>query len=195
MKTEHTKTLSVATDANEKHAQVLAHHLIHGVSAMEELNTAGRQIQASMVANLVNGVQEQQKLLNQITETKQKVFQRYIMQLDIEADSMTAKELGDAFDKLQKSETDVLEFQRKFLQGKELSAMIQPMSEEARNVMMLLNSFKTEEDKRKFLMLLENFSGDAPLANSGYFQDVEEENFLLPATTAIDNDPTTWDDL
>lgn len=142
---------------NTKELQAMVSSIMDGNATVEELGVAVKALQTKMSVALISGVDSVLKSLQDSTQVLDFVVSKFNekIKVDVETDLLETKELLEIIERVQNQQLKVLDLQRKIVQGKEL--IPQPsLSDEEKQVITLLNSFSSQEDKIKFLNVVKD---------------------------------------
>lgn len=140
-----------------KELQAMVSSIMDGNATVEELGVAVKALQTKMSVALISGVDSVLKSLNESTKVLDTAVSKFNekIKIDVETDLLETKELLEIIERMQNQQLKVLDLQRKIVQGKEL--IPQPsLSDEEKQVITLLKSFSSQEDKVKFLNVVKD---------------------------------------
>lgn len=137
----------------------LAKMITDGDADIQERGSALRMMKTGMAVKLTAGLDS---MLNQLTEQSKLLntcigkYNEMIMSA-IEADTVSIEELRDFIDSTQSKQVQILELYRRVLQGKDLFDS-QTFSDDEKMVLKIFKSFKSKEDREKFVNIIrENY--------------------------------------
>lgn len=127
-----------------------------GIATEEQQGVALKALKVGMAYTLTTGMGTILKDLNALSELSNRAINKINerLNLEIESDSISRKELMQFVDTIQQRQIQIMDLHRKIIQGKTLFEE-DILSEEEKMVVRLFKSFKTSEEKRKFLELCE----------------------------------------
>lgn len=140
-----------------KELQAMVSSIMDGNATVEELGVAVKALQTKMSVALISGVDSVLKSLQESTKVLDSVVSKFNekIKIDVETDLLETKDLLEIIERMQNQQLKVLDLQRKIVQGKEL--IPQPsLSDEEKQVITLLKSFSSQEDKVKFLNVVKD---------------------------------------
>lgn len=140
-----------------KELQAMVSSIMDGNATVEELGVAVKALQTKMSVALISGVDSVLKSLQESTKVLDSAVSKFNekIKIDVETDLLETKDLLEIIERMQNQQLKVLDLQRKIVQGKEL--IPQPsLSDEEKQVITLLKSFSSQEDKVKFLNVVKD---------------------------------------
>lgn len=138
----------------EKNSKVeeLAGLILTGQSTVSELGTACKSMQTGMAVSMLAGLNEITKAISKSTHLLDIVNSKIQTKIaaELEADLIETDDLISISERLVRTQISLIDLQRKIVQGKELIPET-TLSDEEKVVVRLFKSFKTREEKEKFI--------------------------------------------
>lgn len=132
----------------------LAEQLVSGTATESEQGVALKALQTALASSLVTGLRSLGENINNFNTVYNQIYQRCIEQFEIQRDTMDFDKSLNLLIKLQSQQYDIIDLYRKVVQGKELFPS-DSLSEDDRKILRLVKSFKSPDDRRKFMSLVE----------------------------------------
>lgn len=143
-----------STDLTKKmDASALVEQVLKGTIDESQMGTVLKALQISMATSLLETQQKATELLIKATSKAAILMEKFEEKFEAEVNANTIEDADTMWtwiDRFHRMQINVAELQRKIVQGKSLFNT-EVMSEDERMVIQLLSSFKTKEDKKKFL--------------------------------------------
>lgn len=132
--------------------EALSKQIVEGLASKEDLGVVLRTIQISLGAKVVQGMDTVSQGMERLNRMIEKAINKYSQQVEdmIDADTIPFDQLGEIVTTLQKNQVAFLELQRKIVQSPNKLFPDDVVSPEERQLLELVKSFKTAEDKKKF---------------------------------------------
>lgn len=132
--------------------EALSKQIVEGLASKEDLGVVLRTIQISLGAKVVQGMDTVSQGMERLNRMIEKAINKYAQQVEdmIDADTIPFDQLGEIVTTLQKNQVAFLELQRKIVQSPNKLFPDDVVSPEERQLLELVKSFKTAEDKKKF---------------------------------------------
>lgn len=132
--------------------EALSKQVVEGLASKEDLGVVLRTIQISLGAKVVQGMDTVAQGMERLNKMIDKAINKYAQQIEdmIDADTIPYDQLGEIVTTLQKNQVAFLELQRKIVQSPNKLFPDDVVSPEERQLLELVKSFKTAEDKKKF---------------------------------------------
>lgn len=132
--------------------EALSKQVVEGLASKEDLGVVLRTIQISLGAKVVQGMDTVAQGMERLNRMIDKAINKYSQQIEdmIDADTIPFDQLGAIITTLQKNQVAFLELQRKIVQSPNKLFPDDVVSPEERQLLELVKSFKTAEDKKKF---------------------------------------------
>lgn len=127
--------------------------VLEGTATEEQQGIIARQVQINLSATLVSGMQTLYSTIIESTQTLNAAQAKLAQRLETEADVMSIDKLASVVDNMQSQQLKILDLYRRIVNGKELFPQ-GVLSEEEKQVVKLLNSFSSKEEKQKFLKVV-----------------------------------------
>jgi len=136
-----------------------------GLASEEEMGLILRNLQIAMGSQLLEGMSATRKGFIALQEILEKAVAKFAdkMELLLQSDSVSAEDLFEYIIKLQKNQVAFCEMQRRVVQSPSKLFPEDTMSNDEKKLLTLLKSFKTPEEKKRFLTAVET-----ALKDTGY---------------------------
>lgn len=130
--------------------------VLSGVSTTEENGVLLKALQTQMSAAVVNQLSSISAQMNSLSESLPRLIQRYNEKLneDLETDVIGRAEIEAIIDRIQNKQFQLVETYRRVVQSPNMLFANSTVSEEEKMVMKLFQSFKSADEKKKFLELV-----------------------------------------
>lgn len=130
----------------------LSKQIQEGLASQEDIGVVLRTIQISLGAKVVSGMDTVAHGMERLNVMIAKAIEKYSQQIEdlCDNDAIPFDQLGEIVTTLQKNQIAFLEFQRKIVQSPNKLFPDDVVSPEERQLLELVKSFKTAEDKRRF---------------------------------------------
>lgn len=135
----------------------LATTIAEGLAKEEDRGIALRTIQTALGVGLVSTVQDVADKQNKLNELLGRCIDKFTSQVDemLVADTIDHEALFEMITTLQKNQVAIAELQRKIVQSPNKIFTDDLLSPDEQKLLRLLKSFKTSEDKKRFLKAVE----------------------------------------
>lgn len=136
----------------------LANAMAEGLATETDLGLALRTLQSALGAQLVASVQATTDKQNKLNVLLDRCIDKFTTQVNdlLDADTIDHESLFELITTLQKNQVAVAELQRKVVQSPTKIFSDDLLSADEQKLLRLLKSFKTNEDKQKFLKAIES---------------------------------------
>ena len=136
----------------------LAELILSGSASEEERGVFLRAIQTALGAGLMAHIQKMHSALERGISLYRKLDERYVstIEKDLEEDILSTDEIVHERNSLERRMLNILELERKIMQGKTLFPE-DTLSSEDRMVIRVMRSIKTEEQKQAFFHTIASF--------------------------------------
>lgn len=139
---------------NSEEIQNLVDVVTDGVATQEELGLMMKKLQISISTKIISEMQRQAPFIDGAYSLLTRLYDRLETIVTTDLEIMDINTVLDCIDKITKVVNNYIELQRRIVQGKDLFSQ-DLFSDKEKSMMKLLNSFKSQEEKRKFLELVE----------------------------------------
>lgn len=135
----------------------LTKQVSEGLASQEELGVALKTIQVSLGIQVINGLEELSSSMSRLNDLINRSLTKYdeVVTNMINSDTITYDQLGEMITTLQKNQVAFLDLQRKIVQSPNKLFPEDTASAEERQLLELVKSFKTIEEKQKFFNIVE----------------------------------------
>lgn len=130
-----------------------------GVATEEQLGIVLKQMQISISTKLLAQLKQQESLMSNVSSMLQRLYDRLDMIISTDLEMMNVETVMDLIEKLTRLSNNYLELQRRIVQGKELFSS-DTLSDDEKRVIKLMNSFSSQEDKKKFMSVVKERLGN-----------------------------------
>lgn len=130
--------------------------LLDGTITESQQGTIVKKVQIAVGGSLLKSIESMTNQFNELDSTISKVLVNLKTKLEEEVDLMTTDELLSIYEKLSAVQNRSAELTRKVAQGKPLFDF-PVLSDDERQVALLMSSFSSQEEKHKFLQLAKNW--------------------------------------
>lgn len=133
--------------------------ILHGVANQEQVAQLSRIVSVAIVSDLVEGTKTIKSTISPLVDLQRTIFSKLQERIEVDIDTMELKDILELLKFLHNSQMSVLELERKIAQGKNLFESVPTITEEERNVLRMLKSFQTEEERMIFYETLKSALG------------------------------------
>lgn len=133
--------------------------IVHGVANQEQVAQLSRIVSVAIVSDLVEGTKTIKSTISPLIDLQRTIFSKLQERIEVDIDTMELKDILELLKFLHNSQVSVLELERKIAQGKNLFESVPTITEEERNVLRMLKSFQTEEERMIFYETLKSALG------------------------------------
>lgn len=135
--------------------EILAQSVVDGVATEEQHGMATRAVQNQLSLSLLGILNDTTVSVNRLNETCNKALNIYLEKVnaDLDQDLVSEESLLKLIDTIQSKQIQIAELYRKVIQSPKGLFAEDCLSEEEKKVMRLFKSFKTVEERKKFLEL------------------------------------------
>nr|DAH52355.1 MAG TPA: hypothetical protein [Caudoviricetes sp.] len=133
--------------------------ILHGVANQEQVAQLSRIVSVAIVSDLVEGTKTLKSTISPLIDLQRTIFSKLQERIEVDIDTMELKDILELSKFLHNSQMSVLELERKIAQGKNLFESVPTITEEERNVLRMLKSFQTEEERMIFYETLKSALG------------------------------------
>lgn len=136
--------------------------VISGISSEEENGLLLKALQTHMSATVVNQLTNLSNQFQNLSQNVDNLIARYNQKLneDIEGDVLSRNELYSIIKSFQDRQFQLIETYRRIVQSPNMLFANSTVSEEEKMVIKLFSSFKSADEKRKFLELVKKELGN-----------------------------------
>ena len=127
-----------------------------------------RTLQISMSSSIINNLKVLDESVTGLRAFGDKIMQKLLEKIEVAMETADLEELIKYTDFIINKQMQILDLQRKIHQGKELFP-IDTFSEDEKQILKLLNSFSSAEEKKKFLEVVKKTLSDKDVP--GEFED------------------------
>lgn len=135
--------------------QILAQSVVDGVATEEQRGMATRAVQNQLSLSLLGILNDATVSANRLNDTCNKALTLYLEKVNaaLDQDLVSEESLLKIIDTIQSKQIQIAELYRKIIQSPKGLFSEDCLSEEEKKVMRLFKSFKTVEERKKFLEL------------------------------------------
>lgn len=144
---------------NEEELARVVDFVTDGVATEEQLGVVLKQMQISISTKLLAQLKQQEALMVNVSSMLQRLYDRLDMIISTDLEMMNVETVMDLIEKLTRLSNNYLELQRRIVQGKELFSN-DTLSDDEKRVIKLMNSFSSQDDKKKFMAVVKERLGD-----------------------------------
>lgn len=138
--------------------ETLAKRVSEGIATEQEIGVVLKQLQISLATSMLQELQEYNKSLDALKEIRMRLIDRLETIIITDIDLMDVDTVTNLLKETSNMQMDNLDFQRKLIQGKSIFDF-NTLSDEEKQVVQLMNSFASLEEKQKFLQLVQEQLG------------------------------------
>ena len=138
--------------------ETLAKRVSEGIATEQEIGVVLKQLQISLATSMLQELQEYNKSLDALKEIRMRLIDRLETIIITDIDLMDVDTVTNLLKETSDMQMDNLDFQRKLIQGKSIFDF-NTLSDEEKQVVQLMNSFSSLEEKQKFLQLVQEQLG------------------------------------
>ena len=138
--------------------ETLAKRVSEGIATEQEIGVVLKQLQISLATSMLQELQEYNKSLDALKEIRMRLIDRLETIIITDIDLMDVDTVTNLLKETSDMQMDNLDFQRKLIQGKSIFDF-NTLSDEEKQVVQLMNSFTSLEEKQKFLQLVQEQLG------------------------------------
>lgn len=138
--------------------ETLAKRVSEGIATEQEIGVVLKQLQISLATSMLQELQEYNKSLDALKEIRMRLIDRLETIIITDIDLMDIDTVTNLLKETSNMQMDNLDFQRKLIQGKSIFDF-STLSDEEKQVVQLMNSFTSLEEKQKFLQLVQEKLG------------------------------------
>ena len=138
--------------------ETLAKRVSEGIATEQEIGVVLKQLQISLATSMLQELQEYNKSLDALKEIRMRLIDRLETIIITDIDLMDVDTVTNLLKETSNMQMDNLDFQRKLIQGKSIFDF-STLSDEEKQVVQLMNSFTSLEEKQKFLQLVQEKLG------------------------------------
>lgn len=138
--------------------ETLAKRVSEGIATEQEIGVVLKQLQISLATSMLQELQEYNKSLDALKEIRMRLIDRLETIIITDIDLMDVDTVTNLLKETSDMQMDNLDFQRKLIQGKSIFDF-NTLSDEEKQVVQLMNSFSSLEEKQKFLQLVQEKLG------------------------------------
>lgn len=138
--------------------ETLAKRVSEGIATEQEIGVVLKQLQISLATSMLQELQEYNKSLDALKEIRMRLIDRLETIIITDIDLMDIDTVTNLLKETSNIQMDNLDFQRKLIQGKSIFDF-NTLSDEEKQVVQLMNSFASLEEKQKFLQLVKEKLG------------------------------------
>ena len=138
--------------------ETLAKRVSEGIATEQEIGVVLKQLQISLATSMLQELQEYNKSLDALKEIRMRLVDRLETIIITDIDLMDVDTVTNLLKETSKIQMDNLDFQRRLIQGKSIFDF-NTLSDEEKQVVQLMNSFSSLEEKQKFLKLVQEKLG------------------------------------
>lgn len=138
--------------------ETLAKRVSEGIATEQEIGVVLKQLQISLATSMLQELQEYNKSLDALKEIRMRLIDRLETIIITDIDLMDIDTVTNLLKETSNMQMDNLDFQRKLIQGKSIFDF-STLSDEEKQVVQLMNSFTSLEEKQKFLQLVKDKLG------------------------------------
>lgn len=151
----------------------LSNSISNGLASEQDVGLVLRTIQTTLSCKLLSNLESTNKGFEELNSLLQRCISKFNAQVTqlLEADAISHDELASVISSIQKNQLAFLELQRKIIQSPNKLFSDDLLSNDERKLLSLLKSFKTPEEKVKFLKLV-----STALNSSNDFEGSESYN-------------------
>ena len=125
-----------------------------GVSVESDTGSALRSIKLALSSSMVSGIDNLYTQINSLQQSSDRLIRRINQLLEETVDVISLEDASKLMDTIQTKQIQILDLYRKVIQTKELFPS-DTLSEEEKQVLRLLKSFTTDEQKQKFFKIVQ----------------------------------------
>lgn len=140
--------------------ETLAKRVSEGIATEQEIGVALKQLQISLATSMLQELQDYNKSLDALKEIRMRLIDRLETIIITDIDLMDVDTVTNLLKETSDMQMNNLDFQRKLIQGKSIFDF-STLSDEEKQVVQLMNSFTSLEEKQKFLQLVQEKLGVA----------------------------------
>lgn len=135
-----------------KDITALSQQIQDGLASQEDIGVVLRTIQISLGAKVVSGMETVAQSMDRLNSMVDKAVNTFSQQIEDACDSgtITWESLAEIVTKLQKNQLAFIDLQRKIVQSPNKLFPEDVVSPEERQLLELIKSFKTPDEKKKF---------------------------------------------
>lgn len=151
----------------------------NGVASAEQIAEMSRLLQISLVSDMLTGQKQLMGTVSPFIALQEKAQAKLMQVLEVDVESMDRDDLMKLIEFTQKNSLNVLEMQRKLVQGKELLSAYPQLTAEERAVITLMKQFKTPEEKKLFMDALKSAattSGEATARDASKAKETQSDD-------------------
>lgn len=138
--------------------ETLAKRVSEGIATEQEMGVVLKQLQISLATSMLQELQHYNKSLDALKEIRMRLIDRLETIIITDIDLMDVDTVTNLLKETSDMQMDNLDFQRKLIQGKSIFDF-STLSDEEKQVVQLMNSFTSLEEKQKFLQLVQEKLG------------------------------------
>lgn len=138
--------------------ETLAKRVSEGIATEQEIGVVLKQLQISLATSMLQELQEYNKSLDALKDIRMRLIDRLETIIITDIDLMDVDTVTNLLKETSKIQMENLDFQRRLIQGKSIFDF-NTLSDEEKQVVQLMNSFASLEEKQQFLQLVQEKLG------------------------------------
>ena len=148
----------MSKDISDKDVLALSNALAEGLATEADTGLALRTIQTTLGVNLINTLKTVNGGFSQLNEILDRCLLKFKDQVDalLESDTISTDDLFKMIIDIQNNQVKYLELQRKIVQSPTKIFADDLLSNDEKKLLALLKSFKTADEKKYFLKVIED---------------------------------------
>lgn len=134
----------------------LAKSIVAGTATEQDQGVALKALQNAMASSLISGLRTLDNTVVRLIGVSERLFDQLNTRMEVDVQNMQMNEVLRWIQTIQNNQIQILDLYRKVVQGRELFPS-DTFSDEEKLVLQLMKSFRSQEDKQKFLDICKDF--------------------------------------